>query len=78
MTNIEEFCEQINRNNVPSVTVENYYEKNTFITLLDTVISDFNQRVDKNAVRIEIILSSLFPYKILQLNNRDFQKKKYL
>ena len=39
------------RSNVPSDTVEDYYRKNTFIPLLDAIISDFNQRFDKNTVR---------------------------
>lgn len=85
---IEEFCEKINikpsmprlsvrqtnRPNVPSFTVEDYYKKNTFIPLLDAVISDFNQRFDRNVVPIEIVLSSLLPNKILKLNNQQLLK----
>jgi len=50
---------QTGRSNIPSDTDEDYYRKNTFIQLLDAIISDFNQRFDKNTVRIEIVLSSL-------------------
>lgn len=38
------------------VTVEDYYKINTFITLVEAVILDFNQRFDKNTIYKEIIL----------------------
>jgi len=65
---------QTYRSNIPSDTVEDYYRKNTFIPLLDAIISDFDQRFDKNTVPIEIVLSFLLPKKISQLHTEELQK----
>jgi len=62
------------RSNIPSDTVEDYYRKNTFIPLLDAIISDFDQRFDKNTVPIEIVLSSLLPKKISQIDAEELQR----
>ncbi|KAF0723880.1 52 kDa repressor of the inhibitor of the protein kinase-like, partial [Aphis craccivora] len=65
---------QTYRSNIPSDTVEDYYRKNTFIPLLDAIISDFDQRFDKNTVPIEIVLSFLLPKKTSQLHTEELQK----
>lgn len=59
------------RTNTPSDTVEDYYRINMFIPLLDAIITNVNQRFDKNTVPIEMILSSLHPHKISQLDTEE-------
>jgi hypothetical protein len=46
-----------------------------FIPLLDAIILYFKQRLDKNTVPIEIVLSSLLPKKkISQLDTEELQR----
>jgi hypothetical protein len=40
------------------------------------IITDFNQRINKNTVPIEIVLSFLLPHKICQLNAEELQRVK--
>jgi hypothetical protein len=66
---------QTSRSTFPFDTVEDYYRKNTFISLLDVIISGFNQRFFKNTVPIEV-WSSLLPHKICQLDAEELQRVK--